>query len=58
MASTNHDLIIAAFVSTFFKYGVPALLVAVVVSLIGVKLKNRTRQKNRKSHNRRAWRKD
>ena len=58
MAPTNHDLIIDAFVSTFFKYGVPALLVAVVVSLIGVKIKKRAREKRRKSYNRREWRKD
>lgn len=49
MAPTNHDLIIATFVSTFFKYVVPALLVVAVVSLIGVKLKHRARQKNRNS---------
>lgn len=45
MAPTNHDLIIATFTSAFFKYGIPALLVAAVVSLIGVKLKHRGRQK-------------
>lgn len=49
MAPTNHDLIISTFVSTVFKYGVPALLVVAVVSLIGVKLKHRARQKNSNS---------